>query len=49
MEIPTVYEEAFLKYVIDESSLFRYAKRRGADKKIKKFIQDETNVQLRRK
>ncbi|MFI3172021.1 MAG: DUF6577 family protein [Eubacteriales bacterium] len=49
MEIPTVYEEVFLKYAIDESSLFRYAKRRGADKKIKNFIQDETNIQLRRK
>ena len=47
VELPKIYEEAFSKYVVDESCLFRYAKRRGAEKKIRKFITEKTNVQLR--
>ena len=46
-ELPAIYEDAFRKYVIDESSLFRYAKRRGAEKKIRQFITEKTNVMLR--
>ncbi len=46
-ELPNIYEEAFAKYAIDESCMFRYAKRRGADKKIREFIRNNTNVQLR--
>jgi len=46
-EYPGIYEQCFEKYRIDESSLFRYAKRRGAEKKILEFIQTKTEVKLR--
>ena len=46
-ELTNIYEEAFAKYVIDESCMFRYAKRRGAEKKIREFIKKNTHVQLR--
>lgn len=46
-EYPNIYEEAFQKYTIDESCLFRYAKRRGAEKKIMDFIRIKTNIRLR--
>ena len=46
-ELTNIYEEAFAKYAIDESCMFRYAKRRGAEKKIREFIEKNTNVQLR--
>ena len=46
-EYPAIYEEAFGSYVIDESQMFRYAKRRKSDGRIKKFIQEDTNVKLR--
>ena len=47
VELPVIYEEVFQKYVIDESSLFRYAKRRGAEKKVRQFLAEKTNVILR--
>ena len=46
-EFPTIYEEAFGSYIIDESQMFRYAKRRKNDGRIKRFIQEETDVKLR--
>lgn len=46
-EYPSIYEEAFSRYAIDESCLFRYARRRGSEKKIKDFITDKTNIRLR--
>ncbi|MGN0318597.1 MAG: DUF6577 family protein [Lachnospira sp.] len=46
-ELTNIYEAAFGKYAVDESCMFRYAKRRGAEKKIRKFIKENTNVQLR--
>ena len=46
-EYPTIYETAFKNFLVDESQMFRYAKRRKVDEKIKKFIQEETNVKLR--
>ncbi len=46
-ECPGIYEDVFEKYMVDESCLFRYAKRRGAEKKIREFIQKETTVKLR--
>lgn len=46
-ERTNIYEEAFEKYAVDESCMFRYAKRRGAEKKIREFIKENTNVQLR--
>ncbi len=48
-EYPTIYEEAFSMYVVDESCLFRYAARRAVDKKIKKLIREKTNITLRTK
>lgn len=46
-ELANIYEEVFEKYAVDESCMFRYAKRRGAEKKIREFIKKNTNVQLR--
>ena len=46
-EFLTIYEEAFGSYIIDESQMFRYAKRRKSDGRIKRFIQEETDVKLR--
>lgn len=46
-EFPTIYEDAFFRYVIDESCLFRYAARRNAEKKIRTFIAGQTTITLR--
>jgi len=46
-EYPIIFEEAFARYVIDESCLFRYAKRRTSERKIKQFILEETSIVLR--
>lgn len=46
-EVPAVFEDAFTKYVIDESSLLRYAKRRGADKRLRTMIREKTDITLR--
>ncbi len=46
-ELPGIYEEAFRKYVIDESRMFRYARRRTADERIRQFIYEKTAVKLR--
>ena len=46
-ELPTIYEDAFARYVIDESCLFRYAARRNAGKKIRIFITEKTTITLR--
>lgn len=46
-EIPNVFEDAFSKYIIDESSLLRYAKRRGAEKRLRAIIREKTNITLR--
>ena len=46
-ELPTIYEDAFSRYVIDESCLFRYAARRNAEKKIRTFITEKTTITLR--
>lgn len=46
-EFPTIFEDVFSKFVIDESCLFRYARRRGIENNMIKFITEETNVRLR--
>ncbi len=46
-EYPNIFKGAFERYAIDESRLFRYAKRRGAEKKIRAIITEQTDVQLR--
>lgn len=46
-EYPGIYMNAFERYVIDESCMFRYAKRRGAESNIRSFIRDKTDIVLR--
>lgn len=46
-EYPAIFEGAFQKYAVDESCLFRYAKRRGNDKNILQLIGNETNILLK--
>uniref|UniRef100_UPI0040288F50 DUF6577 family protein n=1 Tax=Lachnospira eligens TaxID=39485 RepID=UPI0040288F50 len=48
-ELPTIFEDAFERYTIDESCLFRYAQRRTAEKRLRTFISDQTTVNLRTK
>jgi len=45
-EYPGIFRNAFRKFVIDESCLFRYARRRGSDGKIFQLI-TQTGLQLR--
>jgi hypothetical protein len=45
-EYPGLLEEAFSKYVIDETKLFRYASRRRNKEKIIDFIRSKTTVKL---
>jgi hypothetical protein len=45
-EMITIFEEAFKNFLIDEPSLFRYAGRRNATKKLKEFIQTKTSIEL---
>jgi hypothetical protein len=47
-ELANIYEDAFLRYAIDESCLFRYAKRRGTQKRLKEYLTMNTNVKLRK-
>ncbi len=46
-EYPQIYETTFNTYVIDESQMFRYAKRRKSAERIQKFIREETSIKLR--
>ena len=46
-EYPRIYNDAFQKYIIDESTLFRYARRRNVLKKLLSFIKNKTEVNLR--
>ena len=46
-EYPGVLEQAFQKYIIDESQMFRYAKRRHIKDDILKIIQSQTTIKLR--
>lgn len=46
-EYVSIYETAFQKYIIDESKVFRYAKRRNVANKLKDFLKENTNVKLK--
>lgn len=46
-EYPAIYEEAFNKYIINQSKLFRYARRRGIEADILGFIRERTNIGLK--
>ena len=45
-ELVHIYETAFYLYRVSEKALFRYAERRKMVKKIRAFINQETNIQL---
>ena len=45
-EYRQIYTDAFGKYAINESALFRYAGRRHLESNIRKFIAEETNIVL---
>lgn len=45
-EYPAIMEDAFHKYYLDTTKMFRYARRRNVETKMKAFIRQETNVQL---
>lgn len=46
-EYQGIYEEAFSRYSIDETKMFRYARRRHLGSEIRTFIKEETNVELK--
>lgn len=46
-EYPVIVEDAFRKYYLDESKMFRYARRRNVEARIKTFIRQETEIKLR--
>ena len=46
-EYRSIYENAFSNYTIDESKMFRYARRRNASARIRDFIKNNTSVKLK--
>ena len=46
-EYPAILEEAFHKYYLDETKMFRYARRRNVEARMKTFICQETGIKLR--
>jgi len=47
-EIPMIYEDSFSEYILDKDRLSRYARRRGAERKLREYISKETEISLRR-
>ena len=45
-KIKNIFTGAFEKYVIDEDTLFRYARRRGSEDKVRNYI-NSLNIKLR--
>ena len=45
-EWPALFTEAFARYIIDEDTLFRYARRRHCEEKLLHFIQEQTSIRL---
>ena len=45
-EYPCIYEDIFRKYLIDETRMFRYAKRRNLYDALLSFIETQTDVKL---
>ncbi|MBR6270613.1 MAG: hypothetical protein IKR26_00435 [Lachnospiraceae bacterium] len=45
-EYPRIYEDVFRKYNIDETRMFRYAKRRNLYDSLLSFIKTKTGIQL---
>ncbi len=46
-EFPEIYDNAFFSCPVDESSLFRYARRRSVYDEIVRMIEEDTEIQLR--
>lgn len=46
-EYPAIVEDAFHKYYLDETKMFRYARRRNVEARMKAFIREETEIKLR--
>lgn len=45
-EYPRIYEDIFQKYLIDETKMFRYAKRRHLYESLLSFIDTQTDIKL---
>lgn len=45
-EYQAIYEDSFEKYLINQPKMFRYARRRGIERKIVDFIHEKTNITL---
>lgn len=43
-EYQNIYQDAVKKYVIDKNAMVRYARRRGALEKYRKFLREEANL-----
>ena len=41
-EYPAIFEDVFNKYYLDEAKMFRYARRRNVESKIKGFMKENT-------
>ncbi len=46
-EVPNIFANALDKYFVDESKLLRYARRRGAEDKVRTFISQYTDYKFR--
>ncbi len=46
-EYPRIYEDIFRKYNIDETRMFRYAKRRNLYDSLLSFVKTKTDIQLK--
>lgn len=46
-EYPGIYEQTFERYQIDETKMFRYARRRSLEDEISTFLKERTNVNLK--
>ena len=46
-ELPHLLENVFGSYVVNESRLFRYARRRGVEKRLKQCIKEKTDIILK--
>lgn len=46
-EQKNIFSNIFEHYIVDESKLFRYARRRGVEKTFKEFLQNEAKINLR--
>ena len=43
-EYPAIFEDAFSKYYLDESKMFRYVRRRNVESQIKEFMKENANT-----